>query len=287
MAQPSSPPRDYEADDTAVMPMAEVVEAMPISDKALSRSSISRGRGGRGERVRQTSLGLFEPGYYSRPRFADSSLPAVVAGGLDYVYACPTKVSIPSSGERMSVPLSVEVYPAQTFYEATPSLKKTAYLKAEVENKGARPILGGPVNIFMGGDFAGQGRLNTTGPGGKLSLPLGADEDIRLKRTVVPKTNQEGVFSKDDVTEYVTTIEVGNYKRRAVKVSIIDQVPTSGKEEIEIETGKLSPKPDARADGKTDPDGIQRWTVELPAGGTKTIEFKYKITRPANWQLHQ
>ncbi len=206
-----------------------------------------------------------------------------ISGGLDYVYTCPTRMSIPSSGERIAVPLSVDSFPATVFYEATPALKEVAYLKAEVQNSGKNPILAGTVNIFMGPDFAGQGRLATTGPGGKLSLPLGADENIRLKRTIVPKTETEGVFSKDDITTYTVTIEVGNYKKRRVEIAIFDQVPKSGNEEIEIEMGKLSPKPVKGPDH----DGIMRWELDIPAGKMSKIEFKYKIERPENWQLHQ
>jgi uncharacterized coiled-coil protein SlyX len=234
-------------------------------------------------RVVATSLSLFAQGHYRKPRFSDASLPAVVAGGLDYVYESPTRMDIPSSGEKIAVPLMVESYPATVFYEATPSLKTVAYLKAEVDNRGERPILAGPVNIFMGPDFAGQGRLVTTGPGGKLPLPLGADENIRLKRTVVPKTVTEGVFSKDELTTYQVTIEVGNYKSRPVRIAIFDQIPKSGHEDIEIEKGSIKPKPLKGPDV----DGVLRWELSIPAGQTEKIEFRYTIERPENWQLTQ
>jgi uncharacterized protein (TIGR02231 family) len=258
----------------------------PRSQPATTIASTSGGqRSGKKstQRVATTSLQLFSGDYWVPPRFSDPNLPAVVAGGLDYIYSCPTKMSIPSTGEKIAVPLSMESYPAVVFYEATPSLKATANLKAEVENRGKRPIQGGSVNIFMGPDFSGQGRLATTGPGGKLPLPLGADEDIRLKRTVVPKTVTEGVFSKEEVTDYKVTIEVGNYKRRRVRIAIIDQVPKSGHEDIEIEKGSLKPKPVKGPDV----DGIIRWELDIPAGKTRKIEFSYRIERPENWQLHQ
>ncbi len=235
------------------------------------------------ERIATTSLGLFEPGHYVPPAFSDPMLPAVVAGGLDYTWACPSQMTIPSTAEQIEVPLDLAEYPARVHYEATPSLREVAYLKAEVDNRGDRPILGGVVNIFMGPDFAGQGRLKTTGPGGTLPLPLGADEDIRLKRKVVPRTETEGVFSKDEVTTYAVTIEVGNYKRRPARIVLWDQVPKSGNEEIEIEPGKISPKP---AKGP-DVDGVIRWELSVPAGQTQKIEFSYKIERPENWQLSQ
>lgn len=236
------------------------------------------------ERVRRTPLDLLEaPPADERVVFTDPTLPAVVAGGLDFVYASPTRMTIPSSGERLRVPLSVERFPVQTFYEATPALKDVAYLKATVNNQGKKPILRGPVNIFVAGDFSGQGELATTGPGGVLALPLGADENIRFKRKVVPATEVKGVFSKDEVTTYQVTIEVGNYKKRPVKVAVYDVLPKSGHEKIEIEKLSISPV----AGKGPDADGVLRWDLDLPAGATRKIEFSYRVTRPENWQLHQ
>lgn len=273
---PPAPRAEVQAlEEAAPRPMTEGRTGSAVASRRVSADKAGR--------VATTSLGLFEQPGYKAPSFSDPNLPAVAAGGLDYVFDCPTRMDIPSSGEEIEVPLSLDSYPAQTVYEATPSLKKVAYLKAEVENKGQRPILAGTVNIFMGPDFAGQGRLATTGPGGVLPLPLGADEDIRLKHTIVPQTETEGVFSKDEVTTYEVTIEVGNYKRRPIKIAIYDQIPRSGKEEIEIERGKIRPKP---VEGPN-VDGVIKWLLDIPAGKTQKIEFSYRIERPENWQLHQ
>jgi hypothetical protein len=273
-------------------PMPSVAEAMPaapppMEEMELARpSSVSTQRvstRGRKGRTLATSLGLFEPVYYNPPRFSDSSLPAVVAGGLDYVYACPTRASIPSSGEDLRVPLAAESYPVETFYEATPSLKKTAYLKAKVTNQGERPILQGPANIFVGKDFIGQGQLRTTGKGGVIDLPLGADENIRILHKVVPATVTKGIISKDEITTYTQTIEIGNYKKKAISINVYDQIPKTRNEDIEIEKGSISPKPETGPDE----DGIMRFLLRIPPGKIKTIQFSYKIKRPVNWQLSQ
>lgn len=230
-----------------------------------------------------SSLSLFEPAAAQPPAFDDPTLPAVLAGGLDYVYACPTRAAIPSTGEGLIVPLSVASYPVEAFYVAAPALKDTAFLRAEVKNGGERPILGGPVNIFVGTDFAGQGELQTTGPGGVLRLPLGADEDIRLKRTVVPSSDTEGFIDREDVTTYTTTIEVGNFKKRPIRIAIIDQLPKSGQEEIQVKREKTSPPP---LEGP-DEDGLLRWELGLAPGQTQKIVFVYHIRRPQGWQLFQ
>jgi hypothetical protein len=273
--RPSSPPRPSPRPSSAP-------SAAPAAMVMAESTGSTRARKKR-ERVIQTSLNLFEPVYYRPQRFSDPNLPAVVAGGLDYVYECPTKATVPSTGKRLRVPLSADRFPVETFYETAPALMTMAFLKAKVTNKGERPILQGPANVFVNREFTGQGTLKTTGSGGTIELPLGADENIRILRKVIPQTVTEGVFSKDDITTYTTVIEIGNYKKKAIRILVYDQVPKTRNEDIEIELFKKSPKP---AKGP-DADGIMTWDLRIPAGKTRTIKFGYKIERPTNWQLTQ
>ena len=161
---------------------------------------------------------------------------------------------------------------------------KTAFLTARLKNQGKTPVLAGPVNIFMAGDFAGQGRLETTGPGGEIDLPLGADEDIRLEHRIVPSSRTEGLFGKDDVTDYEVVLQVANYKKRDVEVELFDVLPKSVNEDIEVKLQSVSPK---TVSGPDKAKGRMTWKLKVPAGKTKKITFVYRITRPENWQLHQ
>ena len=263
---------------------ADREEAVAEESGSIVGSLASAFSGGNKAPVRRTPLGIFEAPPAERVRFGDPTLPAVTAGGLDYVYISPTRATIPSSSERLRVPLARATWQAKTHYEATPALTKTAYLTARLKNKGKTPVLAGPVNIFMAGDFAGQGRLETTGPGGAIDLPLGADEDIRLEHRIVPSTRTEGIFSKDDVTDYKVTLQVANHKRRDVEVALYDVLPKSVNEEVEIKLLKVEPK---AFEGPDKAKGRMNWRLEVPAGQTRTVVFSYRITRPENWQLRQ
>jgi uncharacterized protein (TIGR02231 family) len=226
---------------------------------------------------------------WQRPRFSDPFLPAVSAAGFDAVYAAPLPATVPSQAQSLRVPLAAHDYAVTTFYEATPSLSTTAYLKATVKNGTGLPILAGPANVFVGGAFTGDATLSTTGPGGTIELPLGADEDIRLTRTVIPSTSTKGfVFGERDVTDYAVKIEVGNYKKRASTIRVVDQVPKSAAEKVEIELVSTSPTPQAvEGGGNVDGDGLLAFLVDVPAGGTKTISFTYRVSRPKDWRLSQ
>ncbi len=281
MAQPSMAMDDMDM-------MAEMAPASePEADSALGGLGQAAGallsRSGKRERVRKTSLSLFEPQAYHAPRLTDRNLPAVLAGGLDYVYRAATPGDVPSDGQRVRVPLSSAIYPVKTFYEATPALAETAFLSATVTNPGERPILRGPVAIFVDHDFTGDGQLETTGQGGRIELPLGADEDIRIQRRIEPRTETKGLIGKREITTYKVTIEIGNYKKRAVELLVHDQIPRTHNEDMEVKLTGASPKlkrgPDA--------EGMLRWRLKIPAGKTRTIIFGYQVSRPENWQLFQ
>jgi len=215
------------------------------------------------------------------PQFSDPNLPAVIAGGFDYVYRSATKADVPGTQQSVRVPLRALSFPVTTFYEASPALMPVAYLKARVENKEGQAVLRGRANIFVEGTFISDGTLETTGPGGTLDLPLGADENIKLVRRVVPKSATEGVFSKKDVTVYEVTIEVANYKKSAVRVQLVDQLPKSQQPDVEVNYLNASAPP---KDGP-DADGLLRWEVNVAPGKTTTLTFKYQIKRPKDWQL--
>jgi uncharacterized protein (TIGR02231 family) len=217
------------------------------------------------------------------PTFSDPYLPAVSGGGLDYVYRAPTAATIESSGKQVRVPLASQTFRTSAFYEATPALATTAFLRARVRNDGTRPLLRGPATIFGDGEFVGVGEIKTTGPSGDIEFPLGADQDIRLIRQIVPSGKTTGLIMKSQETVYDVQLQVGNYKKQAVTVEVIDQVPKSRNDEIEVKLLGTDPAPM----GPPEIDGVIRWRVSLQAGETRTLKLRYQITRPKDWRLYQ
>ena len=217
------------------------------------------------------------------PVLSDPYLPAVSAGGLDYVYQSPTRATIASSSKQVRIPLASQTFQASTFHEATPALAPTAFLRARVRNDGKRPLLRGPVTIFGDGELVGVGEIQTTGPGGDIELPLGADQDVKLVRQVVPSTKTTGVIMKADETTYDVQIQVANYKKQKVTVEIADQVPRSPRDKVEVKLLGVQPA----ATGAPDADGVIKWRVDLAPGATQTLKLSYRITRPKDWQLYQ
>jgi len=279
------------AEDNYDRPEEEAVMLAPPPSISGGATSVDRAPSAPGSYNRRsaaearpaTSLALFDPTTWRKPSFGDPTLPAMVAGGLDYSYRATTPASVASDGQRLRVPLASASYRASLSYETTPALATTAYLTAKVENGGRLPILRGPANIFVGGAFTSEGVLQTTGPGGSLTLPLGADEDIRVIHHVAAQTRTTGLLIKDQITEYTTRIEIGNFKNRPITIDVYDVLPQTSTDKMEIKLGAAKPALAAKPDAK----GRLRWRLDIPAKKTQTITFSYTIKRPPDWQLRQ
>ncbi|MFO0728224.1 MAG: DUF4139 domain-containing protein [Myxococcota bacterium] len=276
-AMPAAPPPPPPAPSVAM----DYKKNEVAREEVVVMSSPQSASTGAATPYRQMSLGLFELPPPPEVTLTDPTLPAVLAGGFDYVYTASTKMSVSQEDGEVRAPLGTFSEAVDAFYRATPGITDTAYLTATVTNKTGRPFLAGPISLFLGTSFAGDAEMTNTGPGGKLELPMGADEDIKLKRRIIPATETSGVFSKDDITTYKVEIEAANFKKKLVKVEIVEPMPKTANEKIEVELVGAKPK------ATPDEQGMLRWTLSIAPGKVEKIELTYRVKRPAHWQLLQ
>ena len=129
-----------------------------------------------------------------------------------------------------------------------------------MRNDGKRPLLRGPATIFGDGELVGVGEIQTTGPGGDIELPLGADQDVKLVRQVVPSTKTTGVIMKADETTYEVQIEVANDKKQKMTVEIRRPGAVQPRDKVEVKLLGVQPA----ATGAPDADGVIKWRVDSP-----------------------
>lgn len=278
MAQRAAPPREM-MPGSAPPPPAPPPPSVAVQSESVSIASGMDYKKDSGAAYR--SLGLFEAPPPDQVQFSDPTLPAALAGGFDYVYLASTKMTVSQEDGEVRAPLGTFSESVDAFYRATPGITDTAFLTATVTNKTGRPFLAGPISLFLGSSFAGDAEMSNTGPGGKLELPMGADEDLRMKRRIIPATETTGIFSKDDITTYRVEIEAANFKKKTVKVEIVEPLPKTSNEKIAVELVSSRPK------AAPDTDGILRYTLTIAPGKIEKIELVYRVKRPANWQLYQ
>ena len=265
------------------MVVAESMQRAPgLAVTSMARKSAKKGYADSSVQVANIPLALEASNLYAPIRYHNNQFNISEAQSLNLLWKSPGTFSIPSDGQQHRIPLQSLSHTATSFYEATPSLEEIAYLKGAVENTDTQAILQGNANIFLNGHYTVQSRLNTTKAGGLLELPLGADENIRIKRNITPMQRKEGILKQQDITDYSVTIEIGNYKQKPIAIRVLDQLPITQNDEITIEYLEASHPFEQKEQNH---QGILYWDLEIPAGQTETIELSYSISRPKNWKL--
>jgi hypothetical protein len=109
--------------------------------------------------------------------------------------------------------------------------------------------------------FLGEDRIGHTAVGGEVTLSLGSDFDIPVRRE---QTNF--VRATDSITLTTWRVTVSNAKARPVSVRVIEPMP--GAWEISRES-----HPHTKLDA-----GAALWTLEVPAKGQAVLEYSARIT---------
>ncbi len=187
--------------------------------------------------------------------------------------------SIPSDNTAKKVSVKVASAVGKKEYYAVPKLNNYAYLGSMVTNQTNFPLLPGNANVFFDGSFVSTTTIPLVVPSESFEMYLGIDEGIKLKRELVKKfSDKAGVISRKNRVEYSYKITVETYRDFEQKITILDQIPVSQDDRIDIKVKKIVPEPRYKGDDKQ--KGILRWIVNLPPRGKETISFDYQILYP-------
>ncbi|MBI5483677.1 MAG: mucoidy inhibitor MuiA family protein [Deltaproteobacteria bacterium] len=186
----------------------------------------------------------------------------------------PRQLDIPSDGAQHGSVVAVEQFPVSLEYMALPKLAPYVFLKSEILNKAAYPLLPGKVNTFTGNTYTGSSQLKKVASGEKFDLFFGTDDQVTVKREELKQNREAGMFSKNRVS-YRYRIELGNFRKEPLTVTLRDQLPVAGDEEIKVSLDEPSLKPD-----EVKSDGTITWKTPLQVGEKKELTFGIIVEYP-------
>ncbi len=161
-----------------------------------------------------------------------------------------------------------------------PRMARRAYLAARGTNQTSGPLLPGNVRLYDGGDFLGAATIDRLiAPGAPVTLGFGSFDRVEVGHELVAEKRTETRRTVELCYHYRTRIM--NYDTAAHDVVVLDQIPVSTDERIEVKLIAVSPP----AVSAPDPRGTLRWEEELPAGGEQVIDLEYEVRYPKEWQL--
>jgi len=259
--------------------------------------------------VQVLGVGLSPPPGYVPPSL-DPRSAAARAGGFDLSYASLHRESLGSGKGARRVALFSRSFPVRALRKIYPAMTRDAYLVALIQNptsgEGGQPLPGGSARLFVGADPAGHAELGLVAPGERFTLPLGIDRALKPVRNVQLSTEEKGVFSKDEITQYEVVTELANPYPLPIDVQLIDQLPLPGDKNVELRLLSISPPPaplsspptraavpgfpyaDSPHASAIDPEtGAVEWRLSVPAGGKIETRFRYTLRRPKGARLYQ
>jgi uncharacterized protein (TIGR02231 family) len=191
----------------------------------------------------------------------------------------PRSVDIPSDNSQHGSVVAMEQLPVVLEFLAVPKLSPFVFLRSEIVNRAAYPLLPGKVSIFAGTTFTGSSWLKKVASGEKFDLFFGSDERMTVKRDELKQHREAGLFGRNRMS-YRYRIEVNNYRGEAQTVTVRDQLPLAGDEEIKVSLEETSVKPDEIRD-----DGRLTWRLPLRAGEKRELTFGIAVEYPREREI--
>lgn len=189
-------------------------------------------------------------------------------------YAIKIKYNIPSDGKEHLVIIQNKEIKADYSFSATPKLDANAFLVAKITNWEDLNLIPGESRIFFDGSYLGQSFINPDETNDTLTLSLGRDKSIVIKRKTLKDKTKQKLILDEKVMTYAYEITVKNTKSLSVSLNIIDQIPVSSTKEIVV---KLIDSSKANYDLET---GKLDWDITLKPNETRKFLVTYEVAIP-------
>lgn len=195
--------------------------------------------------------------------------PEVKATSTSFFIGVARSVTVPGDGTPRTVRLQKQAL-TPTFSRITiPKLNQAVFLRAEGPWPGQAPIIPGNYTAFVDGEYCGKGAFKAFQPGEKLSVDLGRDEGLKVKRQ--EQRFHEKTLTGKDKTTYSVTILIENTRAQPAGVSVKDQIPVSQDEKVTVELTAADPK------ARPDKDGALTWEITCPANAKASVTFSFVV----------
>ena len=206
----------------------------------------------------------------------DMNLVEATIPELSAEFEIDKKYTIPSDDKPYLVDVSEHELPATYKHYAVTKLDKFVFLLARVTGWEDLNLVDGPANIYYAGTYLGQSFIQTRNVKDTLDLSLGRDSKVLVTRTKLKdfsSTQFIGTKRKETLTYELVA---KNNRKTEVDIEIIDQLPISQSDEIEVKILEIS---DAEY---TEETGKLTWHFKLKPGEIKKIRLSFSIKYPKN-----
>lgn len=212
-----------------------------------------------------------------------------ISSHFDFAYEADGLVEVIADGGFHSIALGDRASDARMRYIAVPREELAVYRVAMLTNPIPAPLLPGPAEVYVGGEYVLTTRLPTVPARGELKLGLGVEQAIKIARN----TKYSEVRSGEKVvamTELVhdVDIDIVNHLEREIEIEVRERVPVpAAGAEVVVEESAVEPPwtPYDQEERGQPIEGGRKWEVKVAKGGTQKLRGRYVVKIYANNEI--
>lgn len=190
------------------------------------------------------------------------------------------KQIVPADGKIHRIRIQSSSFSSEKEYRCVPKLDPAVYLSTKLTGWEEAYLSPGEMKIYLDGAYVGKTYLDPAVTEDTLSVPLGIDEAINVKREKVTSYSKKQFLGKNISEQAGYRITIKSQRNRQVKILLEDQLPVSTHQDISVEIGETD---GARYNAKT---GLLSWDLELSPRGLKEIVFDFTVKYPKDKKIN-
>jgi uncharacterized protein (TIGR02231 family) len=182
--------------------------------------------------------------------------------------------TIPSDGKLQTVEIQRLTASAEYKYVTRPKLSQLAYLTANIADWAKLSLQTGEATLYFENSYVGKSYLNVNQLTDTLTVSLGTDNSILVKREKRKDFTSKKVIGANKTETYSFLITIRNNKSNSVKITLNDQIPLSSNSGITVEALELTGGMQNQQTGEI------KWDLEIKPQETKQIILTYSVKYP-------
>jgi len=204
-----------------------------------------------------------------------------VAGSFDYAYSADARVDVPSDGQFHSVALTSKSTDVDLRYIVVPREDTNVFRIAQLRNPLQAPLLAGPADVYVNGEYILSTNIATVPPKGQMELGLGVEQAIKVARN----TSYDEVRSGETIVAFnelrhKIKIDITNLLPREAKIEVRERLPIPQEgAKVDVQINQVTPAWEQykQKERSAPIRGGYRWRVEVPAKEQETLEVDYTV----------
>jgi uncharacterized protein (TIGR02231 family) len=200
-------------------------------------------------------------------------------GEMSVTFDVSLPATIPSDGKAQTIEIQQTSTPADYKYVTIPKLSQIAYLTGNITDWAKQSLLSGEATLYFENTFVGKSYLNVNQLTDTLTISLGTDNSILVKREKRKDFTNKKIIGSNKTETYSFLLTIRNNKTNSIKITVNDQIPVSSNSAIVVEAAELS---GGILNAET---GTVKWDLEIKPQEKMELVLSYSVKYPKNQNI--